>query len=184
MTNVNIGIGKLHVSRDPVYLVTLLGSCVAVCLHDSSAHVGGMNHILLPGRADLARFDDAARFGINAMELLINGMLKEGARRSRLTAKVFGGGHIIQSIDEEFAPGSRNVDFTFDFLEAEKIAVINHDTGGSEPRKVYFNTHSGDVYIRKLSTSFINDISRQEKKGLKEASRDVGKPGSISLFDD
>ena len=76
---VSIHIGGFHASRKPAVIETVLGSCVAVCLHDPSACIGGMNHIFLPGRADMKHFDNAARYGVNAMELLVNRIMRLGA---------------------------------------------------------------------------------------------------------
>ena len=92
MSGITLGIGGLHASRSREKISTVLGSCVSVCLFDPATSAGGMNHIFLPGNADLKVFNDSARYGINAMELLINKMLSLDARRRSLRAKVFGGG--------------------------------------------------------------------------------------------
>ncbi len=84
---ITINAGESYVSKDPVIIHTLLGSCVAVCLYDPISRVGGMNHILLPGRPDIKKFDDSARYGINAMDILITMMMKLGGTRNRFIAK-------------------------------------------------------------------------------------------------
>ena len=91
--------GELCVSREPVIIKTLLGSCVSVCLYDPGARVGGMNHILLPGSADMDQFNTSARYGVNAMDKLITRMLANGVDRKKLVAKVFGGAHILEQVD-------------------------------------------------------------------------------------
>ena len=106
---VAIHIGECHVSREPTVIRTLLGSCVAVCVFDPVTQVGGMNHILLPGQADLQHYDAPTRYALNAMDLLINDIMKLGGKRYNLTAKVFGGGHIIPCISEEFGMGQKNI---------------------------------------------------------------------------
>ena len=108
---VSIHIGGFHASTKPTVIDTLLGSCVAVCLYDHVAPVGGMNHILLPGKADLRHFDNVARYAINAMELLINRILNLGGKRQNLTAKVFGGAHVLPTISEENGVGAKNSEF-------------------------------------------------------------------------
>ncbi|MDM8535516.1 chemotaxis protein CheD, partial [Desulfobacterales bacterium HSG17] len=93
--HVDIHIGEFHASGQPTVISTLLGSCVAVCLYDPIKQIGGMNHILMPGRADMKRFDMSARYGINAMELLINRIMNLGGKRRNLVAKIFGGAKTI-----------------------------------------------------------------------------------------
>lgn len=134
--------GEWKVSRDPnVVLCTVLGSCVAACLRDPVAGVGGMNHFLLPGSVEtLAQGGDVSRYGVHLMELLINGLLKEGARRDRLEAKVFGGAKTIASFSNI---GQQNVDFAMKFLKDEGINVVSSSTGGEVGRKVEFWPVSG-----------------------------------------
>jgi chemotaxis protein CheD len=103
---VKIHIGQYFASRDPAIIYTVLGSCISVCFFDPIARIGGMNHILHTGES-LFSSDDSARFGINAMELLINEMVGLGAIRSRLVAKVFGGGNIL-GLSPEYQQGIKN----------------------------------------------------------------------------
>lgn len=104
---VSIHIGELYASKNPAVVHTLLGSCVAVCMFDPIKRIGGMNHILLPGNGDLKDFSDSTRYGINAMELLINMIMNLGGNRNRLVAKAFGGGNILAGISEENGPGQK-----------------------------------------------------------------------------
>ena len=97
---VNIVQGEFFVSDDPnVVISTLLGSCVAACLHDPLAGIGGMNHFLLPGQLDHDGNGAAERLGVHLMELLVNGLLKLGAGRDRLQAKIFGGAKTVKGLD-------------------------------------------------------------------------------------
>ncbi len=114
----------------PVVINTILGSCVAVCLFDTVVRIGGMNHIFLPGKAGPKEFNSASRFGVNAMELLINRMMNLGGKRNRFSANVFGGAHLLPSIAEENGVGKMNVEFTLEFLRTEGIRFINGDWGG------------------------------------------------------
>lgn len=145
---VTISIGGCHASSTPVVITTFLGSCVAVCLFDPESHIGGMNHILLPGRADLERYNLPARFGINAMELLINSMTRLGADRSRIEAKIFGGASVIPGIIEEQGVGRKLIEFVTCFLKKERIRIVCSDLGGCYVRNVYFHTGTGDVYLK------------------------------------
>ena len=128
--------GEWIVTRDPhTVLTTILGSCVAACIRDAEAGIGGMNHFLLPESANPTRSAEAERYGVHLMELLLNGMLKQGARRDRLEAKVFGG---CSSMGGRFAVGARNVAFAEKFLRAEGIRHGGGSTGGAQGRRIEF----------------------------------------------
>ena len=134
--------GEYKVVNDPnVVLSTILGSCVAACLRDPVAGVGGMNHFLLPGSASaMASGGDATRYGVHLMELLINGLLKQGARRDRLEAQIFGGAKTIASFSNV---GEQNAAFAMQFLKDEGIPVVGSSTGGDHGRKLEFWPISG-----------------------------------------
>lgn len=133
--------GEYKVESDPnVVLSTILGSCVAVCLRDPVAGIGGMNHFLLPGAAGATSGGDATRYGVHLMELLINGLLKRGARRDRLEAKVFGGAKTIASFSNV---GEQNAVFAKQFLKDEGIPVVGTSTGGEHGRKLEYWPVSG-----------------------------------------
>lgn len=130
---VHIAQGEYSVgSASDDIIATLLGSCVAVCLHDPDRQVGGMNHILLP---DVQGASPDVIHGVNMMELLINGLLKAGAVKDRLQAKIFGGGKMVAGLSDI---GSRNVDFARRFLADERISCIGESVGGSQGRRVEF----------------------------------------------
>lgn len=130
-----------------IALVTVLGSCVAACIRDPLLRLGGMNHFMLP---DGHVGDGApARYGSYAMELLINDLLKRGASRSRLQAKVFGGANVLKGFTQN-PVGSRNSEFVRQYLEAERIEVVAEDLRGIHPRKVWFFPHSGRVVVQRL----------------------------------
>ena len=131
--------GDFHASRDPIVMSTILGSCVAVCLHDPASGVGGMNHFLLPdgGVAQDARSE---RYGVNAMEQLINAVLRLGARRAGLVAKAFGGANMSPRL----APiGDGNASFARLFLATEGITCIAESFGGTNARRVLFWPQTG-----------------------------------------
>ncbi|OJU01904.1 chemotaxis protein CheD [Metarhizobium album] len=139
---VNIIQGEYKVIDDPnVVLTTILGSCVAACLRDPVAGVGGMNHFLLPGSASaMSAGGDATRYGVHLMELLINGLLKKGARRDRLEAKIFGGAKTIATFSNV---GDQNAAFAMQFLRDEGISVVGSSTGGEYGRKLEYWPVSG-----------------------------------------
>lgn len=134
--------GEWKVSKDPdVVLSTILGSCVAACLRDPVLGVGGMNHFLLPGSAEaMAQGGDVSRYGVHLMELLINGLLKQGARRDRLEAKIFGGAKTISTFSNV---GQQNAEFAVKFLKDEGIKLLGSSTGGDAGRKLEFWPVSG-----------------------------------------
>ena len=130
----NIVQGEYHVSDDVgLMLTTILGSCVAACLHDPVAGVGGMNHFLLPGRDDASCLPD--RHGVHAMELLVNGLLQRGARRERLQAKLFGGARMLQGLTDV---GTLNAEFAERFVKRERIALTGGSLRGERGRRLQF----------------------------------------------
>lgn len=179
---VNIHIGDYYASKKPEIIHTMLGSCVAVCLIDPKQKIGGMNHILLPGKPDLRHFDDSARYGINAMELLINKILKLGGKRQMLIAKAFGGGHILPAISRENGVGRRNAKFVIDFLNNEGIRIVNQDLGGRESRKIYFHTDTGEVFMKRIRHNCCENIAREEKKQSLRIQLALKKSGDVVLF--
>ena len=131
--------GEFAVTDDPnIVLTAILGSCVACCLHDPIARVGGMNHFLLPG--DESSGDDSLRYGVNSMELLINGLLRRGARRDRLEAKLFGGARVLAGLSDV---GAQNAAFARRFLKEEGIPCIGESLGGNQARRVRFSPTTG-----------------------------------------
>lgn len=145
MKRISIIQGEHAVVGEPDTVIsTLLGSCIAVCLHDAEAHVGGMNHFLLgePDPKHRLSDTDLQRYGLHAMELLINALMKAGAVRSRLRAHLYGGANIIAGLG---GIGSANANFARRFLATEGIPLGHGDTDGTRPRKVDFRPFDGKV---------------------------------------
>lgn len=145
MQRISIIQGELWVaSEENVLIGTLLGSCVAICLHDAVARVGGMNHFLLgaPASHERVRSTDMTRYGVHAMELLINEMMKKGAVRSRLRAHAYGGANIVAGLSQI---GSSNAEFAKKFIATEGIALGHSDLGGGQARRVEFLPFLGKV---------------------------------------
>ncbi len=133
---VNIIQGEFHVTADPkVVLTTLLGSCVAACIRDPEAGVGGMNHFLLPGQHAGSDQHESESYGVHLMELLVNGLLKRGARRDRLEAKLFGGARTMEGLSDI---GARNMHFAEHFLKYEGINYIGGSLGGDGGRRLQY----------------------------------------------
>lgn len=143
--------GELHTTDEKnVILTTILGSCVSVCLHDPVSRVGGMNHFLLPGSAGSGQTNS---HGVHAMELLINQLLRLGAKKDRLVARVFGGANMLGN---GLSVGERNGRFAIDFLGAEGIDILGKSLGGTQARRIRFRP----------------DIGTAQQKFAKEASVD------------
>jgi chemotaxis protein CheD len=133
--------GEYHVTDDPeVALATVLGSCVAACVRDPVAGVGGMNHFLLPGEMDRSGGQQAERDMVHIMELLLNGLFKRGAQRSRLEAKLFGGANMFNGLTDI---GAKNAAFAEQFLRHEGVSVLGGSLGGRSGRRVEYWPVSG-----------------------------------------
>lgn len=181
---ITIHIGECHASKNPAVISTVLGSCVAVCLFDPKYRIGGMNHILLPGKADMTHFDDAARYGINAMELLINRIMALGGRRNRLVAKLFGGGHVLPAISRENGMGEKNVAFALAFLKNENIRVLCKDVGGTDSRRIYFHTDTSEVLLKRIPCATFRKAALEEKQRFAQVKADAQRGGEVILFRD
>jgi len=178
--------GEYYVTATDEIITTVLGSCVSACIRDPLSGVGGMNHFMLPGdttqRMDRWGGDDclATRYGIAAMETLINDLLKLGSRKDRLELKLFGGGNVM-AMDVN-GVGDRNVKFVRQFVRTEGITVVSEDLGEVFPRKVNYFPKTGKVMVRRLRSLQNQAVIDQEKN----YERTVGKKqvsGEIELFD-
>ncbi len=174
----SVVVGDCVVSDDPgVVITTTLGSCVATCLFDLDAGLGGMNHFLLADSAD-DRLSASARYGGAAMEQLINRMLGRTGRRDRLRAKIFGGG-AINGFNN--AIGTHNVEFVMSYLAFEGIPTISWDVGGSQARAVRFFPSTGRTQRRLLGEAGTSDVLRSEAS-FAEKLRTTQIEGEIELF--
>ena len=152
---VNIVQGEYKVSDDPDIVVsTLLGSCVAACIRDPVARVGGMNHFLLPGDDGRPYDHEAERYGDYLMELLINGLMKQGAQRERLEAKLFGGARMMGGLSDI---GKKNAEFAERYLQHEGIAVVGKDLGGDRGRRLQYWPVSGRARQAYVAPSGIDE---------------------------
>lgn len=142
--------GEYFVYPEDVLIMTTLGSCIAACLWDRNARVGGMNHFMLPDVGEGGT--DSGRYGSYAMELLINEMMKKGASRMTMEAKVFGGGAVISGMSS-INVGERNTAFVMDYLKTERIPVVSKDVLEIYPRKVCFFPASGKAMVKRLAPS-------------------------------
>jgi len=156
--------GEYYVTGRDMLLVTVLGSCVAACIRDPRTGIGGMNHFMLPegGGDRLDPLSSSARYGGYAMEVLINQLVKLGASRNRLEAKVFGGAAVLRGFTT-VQIGELNSQFVLDYLATERIRVAADDLLGEYPRKVYYFPRDGRVMVRKLKSVHNDTIIRRER---------------------
>lgn len=148
--------GEHAIGKGPdIVIATLLGSCVACCLWDPEAQVGGMNHMLLATATGVDRTQTLS--GINAMEVLINDMVKVGAVRSRIMAKAFGGARMIMGLSDI---GSENATFTLAYLRQEGIPIVTQSLGGRQARNVRFWPGTGRA-MQKLTDIRVRDVEER-----------------------
>lgn len=175
-----IHIGGLRASRDPMVIDTVLGSCIAACLYDAEARIGGMNHFMLPDGIDPAN-PNSARYGVYAMELLISDLMKLGANRKNFRAKVFGGGHVLKIRESASGVPQRNIEFVRRFLNNEQIPIVKEDVGGYQPRRVLFHTDSSRVFVKYLGQQDAQRTAEEEMVYLISLKRQK-LDGDVELF--
>jgi chemotaxis protein CheD len=156
--------GEYYYTCKDMVIVTVLGSCVSACIRDRVTGIGGMNHFMLPdsGNDNDSPVSASMRYGTYAMEILINDLLKAGARRENLEAKVFGGGNVLRGFIA-INVGERNAQFVRDYLRAEQIRIVAEDLNDIYPRKVYFFPRTGKVLVKKLKQMNNNTLVNREQ---------------------
>jgi chemotaxis protein CheD len=140
--------GHLHVGRGDERVTTILGSCVAVCLHDPAAGIGGLNHFLLP--YSTSDGESSTRYARPAVERLVDLMLREGARASRLRASVIGGARVLSAFPDADHLGLRNAAAANALLASMRIPVMSSDIGGDRGRKLLFVPRDGTHQVHLL----------------------------------
>ena len=169
--------GEFFVARERIAIMTVLGSCIAACLWDSRAGVGGMNHFMLPEGGSA---DTSGRYGSYAMELLINEMMKLGARRETLQAKIFGGGQVMHNFTT-MNVGERNTRFVQNYLATERIPVVSEDVLDIYPRKVVFFPATGKAMVKRLAHAHPESLAQEVRGNAATVARTTS-GGSVDLF--
>lgn len=173
--------GEQHVETDPnAMMTTILGSCIAACMWDPVRGIGGMNHFLLPGEdnqtTDSGSSGNSARYGVHAMELLVNALLRRGARRDNLQAKLFGGGRMIRGLTDI---GEMNATFAERFLQSESIPVVGGSLRGNQGRRIQFWPVSGRARQVLLRPDTLTIFQTEYQVS---ASKAPSQTGDIELF--
>jgi chemotaxis protein CheD len=173
--------GEYYYTCKDMMIVTVLGSCVSACIRDRVTGIGGMNHFMLPDGGDAdSPVSASMRYGTYAMEVLINDLLKAGAKRENLEAKVFGGGNVLRGF-VAINVGERNAQFVRNYLKAENIRVIAEDLNDIYPRKVYFFPRTGKVLVKKLKQLNNNTLVNREQDYAQRLHK-APVAGDIELF--
>ncbi|MFK8018468.1 MAG: chemoreceptor glutamine deamidase CheD [Pseudomonadales bacterium] len=157
-------------------ITTVLGSCVSACVRDPVTGVGGMNHFMLPGESTRSNSSRAnaglvTRFGLEAMEVMIEALLKLGAHKDRLEFKLFGGGSVLDMPQSNV--GNRNIDFVRRFIYQSGFSLLAEDLGGIYPRKIAYSPKDGRVMVRKLRTLPVKLLNEQEHSYRRSIERPV-----------
>ncbi|HOB95660.1 MAG TPA: chemoreceptor glutamine deamidase CheD [Aquabacterium sp.] len=168
--------GEYFVYDEDLLITTTLGSCIAACLWDRERRIGGMNHFMLPEGAG-----ESGRYGSFAMELLINEMMKRGASRLTLEAKIFGGGAVIGGMSS-INVGERNTQFVIDYLQTERIPIVSRDVLEIYPRKVCFLPGSGKAMVKRLAPTHNDAFVAQDRIAAQKAAPVSSAGGSVDLF--
>lgn len=175
--------GEYYYTDHDMMIVTVLGSCVSACIRDTKTGIGGMNHFMLPESAGADKdspISESMRYGTYAMEVLINQLLRNGAKREHLEAKIFGGGNVLRSFTTNNV-GDRNASFVKKYLKEEGIRVTGEDLLDIYPRKVYYFPKTGKVLVKKLKQ--LNNytlVKREQDYSSKLKTNEVA--GDIDLF--
>jgi chemotaxis protein CheD len=139
--------GTLFVDRQPHLITTVLGSCVAVCLWNQSAGLGGINHYLLPlwNGEGLP----TPKYGNVAIAKLLDKVKAYSSPGDKIIAKVFGGASMWEKTEGLLAVGQRNIELAIETLESLGIQIAGSDLGGHQGRKLIFNSGDGTVLMRR-----------------------------------
>jgi len=171
MQRITLHPGEHFASNRHCVISTLLGSCVSACLYDPQNGIVGMNHFLLANRRyakDIPLcLTEAGKYGVHAMELVINGMMNLGASHKNLHAKVFGGGSVLRSPDNSdnfFCVGEVNCRFILQFLQNEGIPLVASDLGGNTGRTIRFFSDDYSVYVKKIGKTGTSKLAIGEKE--------------------
>jgi len=171
--------GEVYVTKNHELVSTLLGSCIAVCMRDKINHVGGMNHFKLPASGGGNKPANNANYGLYAMELLINEIMKNGGNRLNLECCVFGGGRVVTSISSDI--GDKNITFIKSFLKEERIRIIQQKTGGTCALQVYYHPITGHAFSVTLDESHSKKVKEEEKRYVTKINQEIEESG-ITYF--
>jgi chemotaxis protein CheD len=175
--------GEYYVTKEDEVIATVLGSCISVCIKDELHGIGGMNHFMLPGdfRVEDVFNSNSARYGMYAMEMIMGDILKLGGDRQKLTAKVFGGGHVLNVATTKNSVPATNIQFIKAYLSMEGIQVIKSDVGGFHGRKVLYLPRLGKVFIKRLVPDDDSKLAERERRYQSHMAREAQEE-NVTIF--
>jgi chemotaxis protein CheD len=150
LEEVRVNMAEMKAENKPIELVTSVGSCVAICLHDSAKMCGGMAHIMLPNSTIVAQEPLPAKFADTAVPALVKAIRKLGGREAHISAKIAGGANMFPNMNG-LNIGAKNIEAVKVSLVEHKIRLIAEDVGGSHGRRVKFDIATGTAIIRKFN---------------------------------
>ena len=179
--------GEFYVTKQDEAISTVLGSCISACIWDTKMHIGGMNHFMLPIKGDNVGHNGwqnnnnyTCRYGLWAMEYLINEILKYGGSRNNLEVKLFGGGRVMKNFTSDV--GAQNIMFAQEYLQNEELPVVSSDVGGEWPRKVLFYPSTGKALVKRLQTTHNDTIQRRELQYKDSLEKPSAPDTDVELF--
>ncbi len=182
---ININPGEYFASNEEIIISTVLGSCVAVAFHDPVNRTGGLNHFMLPGNLNKDNFymTETGKYGMFAMELLVNDLIKKGAQRSNLVAKVFGGGSVLRTTESYTGKIPKgNIEFAFKYLETENFRIVKSDVGGMHARKILYFPTSNKILLKRITGNLITRVEEEEEEYLSKIKKQTEKKNEATLF--
>lgn len=182
---VNINPGEYFVSNEEIIISTVLGSCVAVSFHDPVNRIGGLNHFMLPGNVNKDNFymTESGKYGMFAMELVVNDLIKKGAQRRNLIAKVFGGGSVLRTTESYTGKIPKdNIEFAFKYLETENFRIETSDVGGRHARKILYFPVTNKILLKRITGNLITAVEEEEEEYLTKIKKQTAKKNEATLF--
>lgn len=177
--------GDYYATRKDEVLYTVVGSCIAACIYDLERTIGGMNHFMLPGlvHPDEMLTSELGRYGMFAMELLIGELIKLGAKRKDLQAKLFGGGHVLKFRQRDGDVTGSNIHFARKYMELEGIPVIKEDLGGTTARRVLFFSDTSRVLMKRLEVQVAGRVLQEEQVYRSKVFQKPSEAQAVFMFD-
>ena len=178
---VKISPGDYYITDQDELITTVLGSCISACIRDVRMGIGGMNHFMIPikcAHTSHPEQDMDTRYGTYAMEHLINDIYKHGGTRKNLEIKLFGAGNVLVGNGDV---GAKNIKFVRDFIHMEGYKIAAENLGGDNPRKINYSPMTGKVMMKKLASTNLAEVQREEKK-LQNKVENTAIAGEVDLF--
>ena len=146
---------SVYVSEEPIWVTTVLGSCVAICFIDRKRNIGGINHYMMPYWNGIGL--ESPKYGNIAINQLFQKMLEIGAKKEDMVCKIFGGAEVLNEKTSVFQIGQRNIEVAYKMISELGITIVSSSTGGKLGRKIHFNTRTGEVLQKYLIKSNLNE---------------------------